>query len=555
MNRRLSKLASFQTLQRSLLALPLALAAAAPAQAQGDPETVARIIDEGKNHSQVWQTLTYISEEIGPRLTGSAGLERANVWARDQFTGYGLTDSHLMRWGDIPVRFDRGPSSAKMVSPVERELQFTTRAWAAGTDGPLRGKVIKEPQSLEELESVREHLEGAWVLSKSRRRRRNQDRDARKLAADLRKEIAAALSEAGIAGKLIGSRRDEITTGGMRKWRELTMETLPTDVEVIIRRVDYDSINSRLSDDEEVEVEIDLKHYFTEGPIPLYNTVAEIRGSEFPDEVVIISGHLDSWNGPGSQGTQDNGTGSSVTIETARILMAAGVKPRRTIRFCLWTGEEQGLLGSRGYVKSLSEEEIAKVSACFVDDGGTYYQGGLVCVAEMEPMLSQAIAPLAAAFPELPIDLQVEEKMPRGGSSDHASFNKVGVPGFFWTEKNRPGLKGMGYRFSWHTQNDHPRVRHRGILGAVRHLLGRDGLQPGHGGHPVAPVTSRRPSPRRAPRSSPRPTAKPVTRPSSGPSPRPPSTPRLKLPRSRTRVMPRAMPRVMPRATTSPPPR
>ncbi|MFT6832347.1 MAG: hypothetical protein ACJAZN_002519, partial [Planctomycetota bacterium] len=231
-------------------------------------------------------------------------------------------------------------------------------------------------------------------------------------------------------------------------------ETLPTDVEVTIRRQDYDAINSRLSDDEEVELEFDLKHYFTEGPFGVFNTIAEIPGTEFPDEVVIVSAHLDSWNGPKSQGTQDNGTGSSVTLEAARILMAAGVKPRRTIRFCLWSGEEQGLLGSRGYVKSLSEEELSKISACFVDDGGTYYQGGLFCVAEMEPMLTAATAPVNAAFPDLPIDIVVREKMPRGGSSDHASFNGEGVPGFFWTEKNRPDLEGMGYRFSWHTQND-----------------------------------------------------------------------------------------------------
>ncbi len=155
-----------------------------------------------------------------------------------------------------------------------------------------------------------------------------------------------------------------------------------------------------------------------------------------------------------SQGTQDNGTGSSVTLEAARILMAAGVKPRRTIRFCLWSGEEQGLLGSRGYVESLSEEELSKISACFVDDGGTYYQGGLFCVAEMEPMLTAATRPVHDAFPNLPIDIVVRDKMPRGGSSDHASFNGKGVPGFFWTEKNRPDLEGMGYRFSWHTQYD-----------------------------------------------------------------------------------------------------
>lgn len=457
---------SFSLLSPRTVLVPILLCAVASAQeASTDPaavpdettpmeEVIAAIIDEGKNNSQVWETLTYISEEIGPRLTGSSALERANVWSRDRFTELGLTGARLHRWGEVPVRFDRGPSSVKMVGPVEREIEFTTRAWGAGTDGPVRGLVVKEPKTMEELEAVRDQLEGAWLLSKESRRRRNRDRDAAKAEREERKKVEEALEGFTFLGKLRGSSRDEITTGGVRGWRELTMETLPTEVEITIRRQDYDAINSRLSDGEEVEIEADLKHYFTEGPFGVFNTIAEIRGTEFPDEVVIISAHLDSWNGPGSQGTQDNGTGSSVTLETARILMAAGVQPRRTIRFCLWSGEEQGLLGSRGYVESLTDEELEGISACFVDDGGTYYQGGLFCIESMEPMLSAAIAPVNAAFPELPIDIEVRDKMPRGGSSDHASFNRKGVPGFFWTEKNRPGLEGMGYRFSWHTQRD-----------------------------------------------------------------------------------------------------
>ena len=452
---------STRTLLVPLLLLAPATASAQEAEAEAAPdettpmeEVIAAIIDEGKNNSQVWETLTYISEEIGPRLTGSSALERANVWSRDRFTELGLTGARLHRWGEVPVRFDRGPSSVTMVTPVEREIEFTTRAWGAGTDGPVRGRVVKEPRTMEELEAVRDQLNGAWLLSKQERRRRNRDRDEAKAEREERREVREALEEFEFLGKLTGSSRDEITTGGVRGWRELTMETLPTEVEITIRRQDYDAINSRLSDGEEVEIEADLKHYFTEGPFGVFNTIAEIRGTEFPDEVVIISAHLDSWNGPGSQGTQDNGTGSSVTLETARILMAAGVQPRRTIRFCLWSGEEQGLLGSRGYVESLSDEELEKISACFVDDGGTYYQGGLFCVASMEPMLSAAVAPVNAAFPDLPIDIEVRDKMPRGGSSDHASFNRKGVPGFFWTEKNRPGLEGMGYRFSWHTQRD-----------------------------------------------------------------------------------------------------
>src|SRR5262249_28427767 len=153
----------------------------------------------------------------------------------------------------------------------------------------------------------------------------------------------------------------------------------------------------------------------------------------------IVSGHLDSWDGQGSQGAQDNGVGSSTTLETARILMAAGVKPKRTIRFCLWTGEEQGLLGSKAYVKSLSDEEKANISAVFVDDGGTNFDGGLQCVKDMEAMLTMAVEPVNKAFPDMPVKINVRERMPRGGGSDHASFNAENIPGFFWDETGSGG--------------------------------------------------------------------------------------------------------------------
>src|SRR5205807_3476071 len=138
------------------------------------------------------------------------------------------------------------------------------------------------------------------------------------------------------------------------------------------------------------------------------NVVADIPGTEKPDEYVIVSGHLDSWNGPGSQGAMDNGVGTSVALETARILMKSGAKPKRTIRFILWTGEEQGLLGSSAYVK-VHPELLPKVSAILVDDGGTNYEGGMDAIAAMEPMLSQAQAPMTGVFPTMPFKIRVVE--------------------------------------------------------------------------------------------------------------------------------------------------
>ncbi len=398
-------------------------------------DTILKIIDEGKNRNQTFQHLTYLCEQIGPRLTGSSRLETANNWVAEQFKSFGMTNVRLHEWGQLPVRFDRGPSSGSMVEPAERPFEFTTRSWSAGTDGPRRGPVLREPQTEEELTAISEKLSGAWIL-----RPAGSDPSA----------FVQRLNFAGIAGFISSSQDELVRTGGVSGITKLDPENLSPEVTVIVRRSDYDAINSRLFDKQEVVVEFDLKHEFTPGPIPVYNTIGEITGTEFPDEVVIISAHLDSWDGPGSQGTVDNGTGSCVTIEAARILCACGIKPKRTIRFILWSGEEQGLLGSQAYVASLSEAERAKISAVFVDDSGTNQQSSLTCAESMAKMLQQAIEPMNYAFADAPIKLNIQPLMPsRGGASDHASFNAVGVPGFFWGKTG-----SANYRFAWHTQND-----------------------------------------------------------------------------------------------------
>jgi hypothetical protein len=577
-----------------------------PVIPMGDPATIARIVDEGKNRNRVMEHLTHISTQIGPRLTGSSNAEAANRWAMEQFKSWGY-DVHLHQWGEIPVRFDRGECSGKVgvmqgeddarQFRSQRDVEFTALAWGAGTNGPVQGRVVRMPANDDEFEAVKGDIKGSWVLVRASvpggRRGVTNNMSARQQAfASIRKKWAggeetpkepeapvnipasgnagtwegnatggpvegpipftlefklgddntatgtfgypgyhtgpikegkydpqsqeltfswegpggdrtfsfmfagnkltgtaptrdggqmkysgqrpevkkaAAASAAtmeekvlalGPAGFISASGDERVRTSGQPGWRTLTMETLPQDVEVQVRRSDYDYINSRLADGAEVWAEFDLKHHFTGGPVPVYNTVAEIKGTTWPDEVVIISAHLDSWNGPGSQGTTDNGTGSSVTLEAARLLAAAKAKPKRTIRFILWTGEEQGLLGSAQYVKMLRERgELEKISACFVDDGGTNYEGGLKCLDSQGPMLAAATAPVNGVFYSevdgkwLDVNIQpstsASGRPPGGGGSDHQSFLAAGVPGFFWDEVGR-----ADYGYGWHTQND-----------------------------------------------------------------------------------------------------
>lgn len=257
----------------------------------------------------------------------------------------------------------------------------------------------------------------------------------------------AALQKAGIKGTVSGSRSELVVTGGNYN---ITWDKLPTLTRVTVRKSDYEAVTKALGENKRVDLEFNLIQSFRKGPIAINNVVAEIPGTEKPDEVVIVSGHFDSWDGPGSQGALDNGTGSCVTLEAARILCTLGAKPKRTIRFILWSGEEQGLFGSRQYVKD-HEAEMDKISACLVDDGGTNYWGGFVGLESQIPYFQKSMDVLNEAFPALPMKWQsnANGRMPRGGGSDHASFNAVGVPGFFTMET---GVSD--YNYVHHTQHD-----------------------------------------------------------------------------------------------------
>ncbi len=282
--------------------------------------------------------------------------------------------------------------------------------------------------------------------------------------------LAAVLAE-NPSGFVSSSKDERVWTTSANDWINRKVEDYPTDIEVNVRQSDYDFIAARISEGLNIQVEFDLDHQLTAGPIPVYNVIAEIPGTEFPDEVIIISAHIDSWDGPGSKGAVDNGTGTAVVTEAARILMESGVKPKRTIRIALWGGEEQGLMGSKAYVASLSEEELSKISAAFVDDGGTNYEGGIPAADFMVDYLAAASAATNGVFfsktdydaamhdddpdnDELAGYMNVNIRPTGGkiethGGSDHAAFNAVGVPGFFWDETGR-----ANYQYSWHTQND-----------------------------------------------------------------------------------------------------
>lgn len=488
----------------------------------GDASMPARFVEEGTQRSRVMEFVEALSKDLGPRLTGSRNLERAERWAMQQFRAFGATNVHLQPWGTIGLGFDRGPSSgaiyvgrvprppanqagsasgaapaaASGVAPAaasatapaaapgaepklewtkSREVELSALSWSIGTDGPVRGRVLREPQTEEEFNAVKDQLRGAWILLQAPppigqrgvrsmvAARYEMRREARKKVSEGKSigelPLAERLAFEPVAGYISTSRDERVWTGPTAGWRDLSWEDRDQfsddQPHVQIRLSDYDYLNSRLTDKENVEVEFNLPHTFRRGPIPQYNVIAEIRGSKRPDEYVLVSGHLDSWDGPGSQGTIDNATGCAVTIEAARILLASGARPDRTIRFVLWSGEEQGLLGARGYVET-NKDDLPRISAMFNDDGGTGYQAGIPAAGVMVDLLVAATAPTNNVFYSnadkkfLNVNIRnTGETLRTHSGSDHAAFNAVGVPGFFWDEGGR-----ADYPFGWHTQND-----------------------------------------------------------------------------------------------------
>ncbi len=420
-----------------LAALSAVIPLSATLFAQGDPATLDRIADLGKNHSQIMDRFHHLCFDIGARLTSSPELYTAQKWAVGQFKKFGCTNVHLEKWGEFPTGFDRGPVQiCRMVEPFESDMVFTTPAWANGTKGLQRGEAILQPESLEEIKAHAADFKGKWVIAPPSRSGSGS-------------EVNAELEKDGALGKINGSRNELVVTSGPN-WKGVTYDKHPGLLQVTVRKSDYDRILRNIDFKRNVVLEINADNRFYKGPIPQYNVIAEIKGTEKPDEVVIVSGHFDSWNGPGSQGAQDNGVGSMTAMEAARILCAAHAKPKRTIRFILWSGEEQGIFGSTAYVK-IHKDELDKISAVLVDDGGGNYQGGYVILPQMKPMMEEAIKKSQATFPDMPQVLKLAggSKMPRGGGSDHAPFNAVGVPGFFTIETGT-----LNYTFVHHTQND-----------------------------------------------------------------------------------------------------
>ena len=436
----------------TLLLAALALTGPRPLAQQDDPlaETNRRILAEVADHSEQLQNLEYLSDRIGPRLTGSDALKRANEWTAQRFRDYGLANVHLESWS-IAHSWRRGWARARIVAPAEHRLAAEVAGWSPNTPGPVRGPLVYvKAEKKEDLEPYRGKLRGAIVItSEPQPRQRAEERPLQPRPPQPERDFAVLrrlaqeredfFAQEGVVGLLRDSDKSFGLFNMSSVGRDYQPAKLPT---AFLTPESYDLLWRLRKNEQPVTVELEIAGgEFSAGPVEVYNTVADIPGSEKPDEVVILGAHLDSWD-LGS-GATDNGTGSTVLLEAARVLRKLDLKPKRTLRFVLFSGEEQGLNGSRAYVEA-HKEEMARVSAVLVHDSGT---GRVETIAlQGNPQVYDIVGKIVRPLRQM---IGLEELSLRSiGGSDHASFNRAGVPGFFCQQERAT------YNQTHHSQAD-----------------------------------------------------------------------------------------------------
>ena len=446
------------------------------------------LMDEVKDGNELMKNLEYLSDTIGPRLTGSKQLERANEWTMAKMKEYGLENVRLEPW-EMPVGWERGPASLTVVEPdTQVKCLVAAVGWTPGTKGKVTGEVvILRARTKSDLDKYKGKLKNAVVLTAPPAnvapitdlrygplpppKKEEPKKGAPKQVADEQvladldeqpkkkssqpsgvgpfvstRELDAFLLAEGAACRLSDAAKPHGLLVAYGSWRG-DDRGAPQDVMPrLVVAHEYYAMLYRLASRPEAmtKVEVEIRNKFIPGPITCFNTVGEIRGSEKPDEFVVVGAHLDSWDL--ATGTMDNGTGTCVVLETARTLAALakrGYRPKRTIRFALFTGEEQGLHGSKQYVIR-HRDEMDRTSLALVHDTGTgrVYGFGVHGPKEVKELLEPQLETLASLEGWRGLDL--------GGvnGSDHQAFHPVGVPGLACRQDIDE------YRLTHHTQTD-----------------------------------------------------------------------------------------------------
>jgi len=423
------------TLLRSIL-LIIFLLSAFTVSAQNDP-VIDKIIDLGKTDNKVMEHIDILTNRIGDRITGSDGYANACTWAVNTMKSWGMM-AEIEEAGELPVGFNRGPWFGKMISPKESALEFGTPSYTAGTKGRQKGHVIISPKTPEEFWALRDSIKGAWVLIEGINSGWPRDRAGES-------DLTKLIREAGALGTI------QLTTFPIRLLFQKvdSWDNLPSLPDIKLLDKQYNEIKDLVSKGQRVVLEFDIRNYFRPGPVKYHNVIGWIPGTQYPDEYVILGGHLDGFDG--GSGAVDNASGATVALEAARLILAAGGKPKRTIMVQLWAAEEYGLLGSSAWVKQ-NPDKLARISAVFNRDGGTNCITGLAVSKAMTADFKLVTKPILGLNPKYPFDLTERSKALRKGGrggTDTFSFLQKEVPAFGFSTKGE-----QVYGRTWHTTLD-----------------------------------------------------------------------------------------------------
>jgi carboxypeptidase Q len=435
------------------LATAVAPLTAQVAQEALDLEVVERIRDEGLNRSQISELASYLTDVVGPRLTNSPGMQRAYDWTSGTLRGWGVQNVVVDPWGEFGRGWENTALSFRALDPYPRPILAWPMAWSAGTEGPVTGRALAVvAESPGDLERYRGQLAGAFVLIQPHRDiepewehspRRHPPEEllewpaapeaeatpaqrARMLEEWQRqREIREALNEmlrherpAAIlhpSGWTYGVMR----VGGTGAWRPGSPIGPP---ELVVAHEHYGQLWRNLVRGVETRLELEVANSWYEEDLQGYNVLGDIPGSDLAHQYVMIGGHLDSWHA--GTGATDNAAGSVVMMEAMRILRTLGLEPRRTIRIGLWSGEEQGLWGSRMWVEN-NPQLHDRISAYLNFDNGTGRIRGIY--SQMNEGVIPVFEALLWPFRDLGV---VGVRHANTGGTDHLAFDRAGIPGF-----------------------------------------------------------------------------------------------------------------------------
>lgn len=380
-----------------------------------DPDAVQKILDAGLRSDGAYRKLAWMCDRIGPRLSGSENLEKAVSWCSDEMKRDGLDNVHTEKV--MVPHWVRGEASGQIVTPTPHPMAILALGMSDGTKPEGITAEVVEVRSFDELKAIGDRAKGKIVLfNKPIYANGGADRGYGS-AVGLRYSGAAAAAKAGAVGMMIRS----LATADLRIPHTGAMayeDGVPHIPAAAIAPEDAELIHRFLDAGETVKVTFTLSCK-TLPDAESANVIGEIRGSEAPDEIVVIGGHLDSWDV--GTGAHDDGAGCAISMEALRLIRSLGLKPKRTIRAVLFTNEENGLRGGKAYAETHAAELGEHVAAIESDSGGARPLGFGVSAG---PGGTDIVKKLAAPFARFDAD-DVQEG---GGGADISPMAAAGVP-------------------------------------------------------------------------------------------------------------------------------